>query len=260
VSGALNWFVYAYQEIARWRANVERLSTFAEVIDATEKDLERSKIQVVPGPTSTLRLTDLLLKTADGRTLIDTMNAVVTAGERLVITGPSGAGKTVLLRAIAGVWPFGTGRIDVPAGARMFFVPQWPYLPIGSLRAAVSYPSPEGTFADDRIGEVLRRLELDQLAERLDDTASWDQRLSPHEQQRLALARVLLNQPEWLFLDRATSALDDQTATRVYGLLAERLPHATVISVALRPVLVARHTRCWTIAPRDHGPSSLQVS
>jgi putative ATP-binding cassette transporter len=260
VSGALNWFVYGYQEIARWRANVERLSTFAEVIDATEKDLERSKIKVVPGATSTLRLTDLRLTTADGETLIDTMNAAVMAGERLAITGPSGAGKTVLLRAIAGVWPFGSGRIDLPAGARMLFVPQWPYLPIGSLRAAVSYPSPEGTFADERIGEVLRRLELDQLAARLDDTASWDQRLSPHEQQRIAVARALLNEPEWLFLDKATSALDEQMEKRVYGLLAERLPHATLISVAQRPVIVAHHTRCWTIAPQDHGPSSLQMS
>ena len=167
VSGALSWFVYAYQEIARWRANVERLSTFTEAMDETEQDLERSNLRVVSAEAPILRLVDLSLEAPDGRVLIDVASATVSAGERVAITGPSGAGKTILLRAIAGIWPFGKGRIDVPARARMLFIPQWPYLPIGPLRIAVSYPAPEGTFPDVRIREVLRLLGLDRLSTRL---------------------------------------------------------------------------------------------
>jgi len=260
VSGALNWFVNAYQEIARWRANVERLSTFAEVIDATAKDLERSDLRVVPVETPVLRLVDLKLETSDGRVLIDGASAAVNAGERVVITGPSGAGKTTLLRAIAGIWPFGRGRIDVPAGVHTLFVPQWPYLPLGSLRTILSYPAPEGTFPDTRIHEVLRLLGLDHLTTRLDDTAQWDQQLSPHEQQRLAIARVLLNEPEWVFLDKVTSSLDDEAEKRAYTLLAERLPRMTVISVAQRPEVAAFHSRRWTIVPNPVGTASFEVA
>jgi vitamin B12/bleomycin/antimicrobial peptide transport system ATP-binding/permease protein len=260
VSGALNWFVYAYQEIARWRANVERLSTFEEAMDATAKDLERSDIRVVPVEAPALRLVDLKIEASDGHLLIDAANATVKAGERVAITGPSGVGKTTLLRTIAGIWPFGQGRIDVPAHARTLFVPQLPYLPVGSLRAAVSYPAPEGTFPDTRIREVLRLLGLDHLTTRLDDTAPWDQQLSPHEQQRLGIVRVLLNEPEWVFLDKATSSLDEEMERRTYALLAERLPRTTVISVANRPEVAAYHAHRWTITPNAVGTASLQVA
>lgn len=259
VSGALNWFVYAHQEVARWRANVEPLSMFAEVLDAIDQDLKRSQIRVVAAETPALRLTDLRLQTDDGGTLVDAANASVEAGERVAITRPPGSGKTILLRAIAGMWPFGVGRIEVPAPNRTLFVPQRPYFPAGTLRAAVSYPAPEGTFPDERIGEALRALGLDPLTARLDDRAPWDQQLSPHEQQRLAIACVLLNEPEWLFLDKATSELDEESERRVYELLAARLPHTTVISVAHRPA-AAYHARRWTIVPKEHGPPSLQAA
>jgi putative ATP-binding cassette transporter len=260
VSGALTWFVYAYQEIARWRANIERLSTFTEVMDETDRDLQRSHIRIAPAETPALRLADLKLQTCDGHPLIDAVSAAVKAGERVAITGPSGSGKTILLRAIAGLWPFGSGRIDVPAHARMLFVPQHPYLPLGSLRTVISYPAPEGTFSDARIREVLGLLGLERLATRLDDTLPWDQQLSPHEQQRLAMARVLLNEPDWVFLDKATSALDEELEKRVYALLAERLPHMTVITVVQRPEVAAYHDRRWTIAPNAHGTASLQAA
>ena len=260
VSGALSWFVFAYQEIARWRANVERLSGFTEVMDATAVELSHTGIRVVHGRASILHLAQLRLDGPDGATLVDAGNGTVKAGERVAITGPSGAGKTVLLRAIAGIWPFGSGRIDVPAGARMLFVPQWPYLPVGSLRAVVSYPSPEGTFSDDRIREVLGFLGLAQLGAQLDESRAWDQRLSPHEQQRIAMARVFLNEPDWVFLDKTTSALDEDMEKRVYDLLQARLPGATVISVAHRPAVAAYHDRRWTITPNAHGASSLQAA
>jgi putative ATP-binding cassette transporter len=250
VSGSLAWFVYAYQEIARWRANVERLSTFSEVMDATARDLAAADIRVVQGTGDDLHLESLRIEEPNGRVLLDGATASIHAGERLAITGPSGTGKTLLIRAIAGIWPFGEGRIELPR-ARLLFVNQRAHLPIGTLRAAASYPAPEGTFPDERIAEVLRLLGLDNLAGRLGDNEQWQQLLSPHEQQRVALARALLHEPDWLFLDKSTSALDEAMEEHVYHLLAERLPHTTVVSVAHRPGVEKYHQRRWVLAPGD---------
>jgi putative ATP-binding cassette transporter len=229
-------------------------------MEATDAEVSRQAIQLAPSKTPVLRLIDLGLTTPAGRKLIEHANATVTSGERVAITGPSGAGKTTLLRAIAGIWPFGSGRIDLPDQSGVLFVPQWPYLPYATLRAVVSYPAPEGSFADGSIRELLGLLALDHLANRLDETQLWDQQLSPHEQQRLAIVRVLLNEPQWVFLDKATSAVDEEMEKRIYDLLAERLPHATLISVAQRPSLAEQHDRRWTIAPKDHGPSVLEAT
>ena len=164
----------------------------------------------------------------------------------------SGSGKTMLLRAIAGIWPFGSGTIELPSRARTLFLPQWPYLPLGTLRAAASFPSPEGAFPDERIREALGALGLASLEGHLDEVGQWEQQLSPHEQQRLALARVLLHEPDWMFLDKVTSTLDEETERRVYDLLAKRLPRATVVSVIQRPV-EGYHERRWTLAPGAGG-------
>jgi putative ATP-binding cassette transporter len=258
VSGALIWFVNAYQEIARWRANIERLAAFAEVMDATEREFATPRIDVVTGRTAELRLADLRLESPDGTVVIDHASATVRPGDRVAVTGASGSGKTLLLRAIAGIWPFGSGRVELPVRDRVLFVPERPYLPLGSLRAAASFPAPEGTFADERIGEVLRLLGLGHLEGRLGAVEAWDQELSDHEKQRLAFVRVLLHEPEWLFLDKATSALDEATERRIYELLGQRLPHATVITAAHRPAVVSYHTRRWTITPEEGGPGRLQ--
>jgi putative ATP-binding cassette transporter len=260
VSGALNWFVYAYQEIARWRANAERLDGFAAAMAATARDLERAGVEVAPAEGGALRLADLRLVDPSGNVLFEHANATAEPGARVAITGPSGSGKTFLLRAMAGIWPFGSGRIELPTRARMLFVSQRPYIPVASLRAAVSYPAPEGQFTDPRIRDALGLLGLADLATRLDDVDTWDQVLSGHEQQRLAMARALLNEPEWLFLDEATSELDEPTEKRIYEILAERLPHTAVISIAKRPAVEAFHGGHWTLAPRDGGPSALQVA
>jgi putative ATP-binding cassette transporter len=260
VSGALTWFVNAYQEIARWRANIERLEGFADIMEATAEEVERAGIRVVPVEGGVLRLSDLRIEEPDGRVLLDGASASVSSGERVAVMGPSGSGKTILVRTIAGLWPFGRGRIEVPAGARMHFAPQQPYFPMGSLRAAVSFPSPAGAFPDERVHEVLRLLGLGPLAARLDVTEAWELRLSPHEQQRLALARVLLHEPDWIVLDKATSALDEEMEKRVYELLAERLPRATVVSVVHRPEVARYHTRRWSLAPGEDGRVVLRAA
>jgi putative ATP-binding cassette transporter len=259
VSGALAWFVSAYQEIAHWRANIERLSTFSDVMDTTARQLDHAGIRRVSIDAAELRLDDLRIEEPDGRVLLDGATATVRAGDRIAVTGPSGTGKTLLIRAIAGIWPFGAGRIDVPAHARTLFVTQWPYLPMGSLRAAASYPSPDGAFPDERIHEVLRLVGLERFETRLGDVEQWDQLLSPHEQQRLALVRVLLHEPDWLFLDKATSALDEQAEKQAYDLLAQRLPQATVISIAHRPTVAAYHARHWMLASVE-GRISLEAA
>ena len=251
VSGALGWFVFAYQEIARWRANVARLTGLSEMLSDTERRFAASSLAVAPTGSAALDLEGLRLEEPNGRVLVVDATARIEPGDRVAITGPSGTGKTLLLRAIAGVWPFGAGRIEVPAGARMMFVPQLPYVPLGTLRAAAAYPAAAHEIPEERIRETLRLLGLQRLEESLDDVAAWDQLLSPHEQQRLALARVLLHAPDWVFLDKATSALDEDSERAAYALLAERLPAATVVSIAHRAGVQQYHTRHWTLAPSE---------
>jgi putative ATP-binding cassette transporter len=250
--------VNAYQEIAAWRASIERLLSFTDAIDATRARLERpGGVRVEPGDSDALRLSELHLELPSGRPLLDARTASIAPGEHVVVVGPSGAGQTTLLRAIAGHWPFGSGRVELPAGARTLFLSQQPYLPIATLRDAVSYPDVEGTFSDEKIREVLALFGLDELAEKLDLIDHWEKRLSGGEQQRLALARVLLHEPGWVFLDDATSALDEETERRAYATLEERLPHATVVSIAHRPAVERYHARRWTLVRRREGPAQL---
>ena len=257
VAGGLAWFVNAYQEIARWRANIERLTSFSDALDDTERAFASGGIRVEAGDPATLRLRDLRVEAPRGQLLLDGANATARAGQRIALSGPQGSGRTVLMRALAGIWPFGAGRIEAPPRDNMLFLAQKPYLPIGTLRAALSYPSAPGTFPDDRIAEALGVFGIAKLAARLDDEEPWEQQLSLHEQQRVALARVLLHEPAWILLDEATSDLDEATESKAYAVLDERLPQSTLVAVAERAGVLPYLPQRWTLEPGADGRVAL---
>ncbi len=261
VAGALAWFVYAYQEIAQWRASIERLSSFADVIDATHADLARADgIHVATADGPALRLRDVRLTLPDGRVLLESANATIEAGQKLAVIGTAGVGKTTLFRAIAGLWSFGSGTIEMPAQARTLFLPERPYLPIGTLRDLVCYPSKSESFEDTAIRDALEALGLERLAAQLDSEVDWDNQLSGDEQQRLGVARALLHQPDWIFMDDATAALDEAVEKRVYELLAARLPRATVVAMTRRPAAAQYLATRWTLVADDAGVATLETA
>jgi putative ATP-binding cassette transporter len=184
----------------------------------------------------------------NGTPLVAADSFAIRGNERTLITGPSGAGKSTLFRAIAGIWPFGSGTIAIPANTTLMMLPQRPYFPVGSLQAAVTYPAEAGAFNSDRVSDVLVSVGLPQLATRLDEEAHWNRMLSLGEQQRLGLARALLHAPQYLFLDEATASLDEASEARLYKLIEERLPATTIISIGHRSTLEAFHQRNVVLA------------
>jgi putative ATP-binding cassette transporter len=193
-----------------------------------------------------------------GRTILSSASIEFEPGSRVLLAGPSGSGKSTLFRALAGIWPFGTGGVHIPAGARLLFLPQKPYIPVTSLREAVSFPA-DSVFPDKEIEEALRLCKLEPFIGRLDEVRNWSLSMSGGEQQRLAFARALLNKPDWLFLDEATASLDEATETQLYSLLAQRLPQATLISIAHRPALAAFHGKKFVLEPDGEGARLVTV-
>ena len=179
----------------------------------------------------------------------------LTAGHSVVVTGRSGSGKSTLFRTIAGIWPFGAGRIAIPANA--FFMPQLPYIPLGSLRHVISYPRAAAAYTPAEIAQALTDAGLPALADQLDSDENWAQRLSPGEKQRVALARALLAKPDWIFLDEATASLDPKAETALYHILRQRLPHATLVSIAHRPSVAALHDTRLDLQRTDTRPGVL---
>ena len=259
VSGALSWFVDAYQEIAAWRASIERLATFREMLDETQAEIEGPEvIHVEPTAEPTLRLIDLTLQQPGGAVLAGGLSGAVASGERVAVLGPPGLVKTTLFRAIASIWPFGHGRIEMPSTAHPVFLAHQPYLPVGTLREAVSYPADAGTFPDAAIREALELFDLHALVDRLDESEPWDQQLSGDEQQRLVFARVLLHQPNWVVMDDATAVLNDGMERHVYEVLGRRLPGATVVSITNRPSIAQYHQRQWELKLDGRGEATMQ--
>lgn len=260
-SAALAWFVTAYQEIAQWRASIERLATFLDAMDDARVHVaEHPGIRVSEAATPVLRLDRVQIETPDGQVLLEPATAEVHPGERIAIIGPAGSGKTTLFRAMAGIWPFGAGRIDMPKGARTMFLTQQPYLPLGTLREAITYPSLGTAIPDANVREILAYVGLQRLLPRLDRVEAWDKVLSGDERQRLLFARVLAHEPDWIFSDDATASLDEAMEQRVYDIVCARLPKATLLSISQRPHVVSMHERRWMLVPRPNGAFALQTS
>lgn len=258
VQGALSWFIEAYTSFAEWRASAERLITFQRAMQRAIDQREDGAVTVEDANAARLEIRNLALALPNAQPLLEQSSLTIAPGERVLFTGPSGSGKSTLFRAIAGIWPFAKGLIRRPAGPTLF-LPQRPYLPIGSLRNAVTFPAGPGRFTDEAIREALIACGLPQLADRLDDDQHWALQLSPGEQQRLAFARALLLEPAWLYLDEATAALDEATEERMYRLLQDRLPGTALISIGHRPTLRRFHERRFDLRSAGIGPARLEM-
>jgi putative ATP-binding cassette transporter len=245
VQGALSYFVTAYQAIAEFQAVVTRLSGFERAIEtARAAALAPPVIEVVAREASpAIAIDHLSVRLPHGEPLLNAEHLALNAGDRVLVSGPSGAGKSTLFRAIAGIWPFGSGKVSVPIEAKVMLVPQRPYFPLTTLAGAITYPAKVGTFDEARLVDALTAVGLSRLAPRLAEEAHWNRMLSVGEQQRLAIARALLYAPDYLLLDEATAALDEPAEAMLYRLLQERLPGTAIISIGHRSTLGAFHRR-----------------
>jgi putative ATP-binding cassette transporter len=259
VQTALSFFVSIYRTMAEWRAVVARLDGFEMAIASAAKlATAASSINVVSSTGSDkIDLKQLLVRLPNGTPLVSADNFSIRRNERTLVTGPSGAGKSTLFRAIAGVWPFGSGSIAIPAKAKLMMLPQRPYFPVGSLKAAIVYPAEASAFSSDQVRDVLVSVGLPQLASRLEEEGHWNRMLSLGEQQRLGLARALLHAPQYLFLDEATASLDEASEAALYRLLQEKLPATTIVSIGHRSTLEAFHQR-KVVLTRDGEQFALQ--
>jgi len=244
VQDSLSFFVSAYRTLAEWRAVVARLEGFeTSIANAENLTADPASIHSKPAIGTEIALPQLLVKLPNGAPLVSADHVSFRPGERTLVTGPSGAGKSTLFRAVAGIWPYGSGAVEIPANATLMMLPQRPYLPIGSLHAAVVYPSEAAQYDAKRVRDVLAAVGLPELAARLDEEAHWNRMLSLGEQQRLGIARALLHAPQFLFLDEATASLDEPSEAALYKLIAEKLPQTTVVSIGHRSTLGAFHQR-----------------
>ena len=240
VQDAMSFFVNSYTSLAQWTAVVKRLTGFTEHM--TRVDAVKSQADISSGRED-LGIEGLNLVLPGGEVLLEQLTLKFSPGERILITGESGAGKSTLLRSLAGIWPFSNGRLQLPEPQDCLFLPQRPYLPLGSLRRALLYPKTAASVSEGEIREILQLCQLDKFDSRLDEMADWSRILSLGEQQRLAFARILLVKPQWIFMDEASSALDEPMEKYLYELLQARLPKSSIISIGHRSTLLAQHER-----------------
>ena len=245
VQTALSYFVSAYRSIAEYQAVVARLEGFENAIEAGRAAaLTPPAIEVLPQTgTEAITVDHLAVQLPKGEPLLNAEHLSFSSGDQVLVTGPSGAGKSTLFRAIAGIWPFGSGQVTVPTDAKVMLVPQRPYFPVATLAATITYPARAGTFDEGHLADVLTAVGLPQLVGRLNEEAHWNRMLSLGEQQRLAVARALLYAPDYLLLDEATASLDEPAEAQLYRVLQERLKGAAIISIGHRSTLAAFHRR-----------------
>ena len=255
VQAAFNWLVDNYPRLSDWTASARRVASLEVSLDALEAAetggvgrINRSK-----GEGAALRLRNLSVMLDDGKAVVNDAEVAIMPGEKVLVAGESGTGKSTLVRAIAGLWPWGEGDIEVQREANLFLLPQRPYVPIGTLRRAANYPEPAESRSVEEIAKAFEKVGLGHLAERLEEEGPWDQTLSGGEKQRLAFARIFLHRPDIIVLDEATSALDPRSQDRLMALLSKELEKSTVVSVGHRPELEAFHSRKIILEHRPGG-------
>ena len=255
VQWALSWLIDNFPRFADWRASTDRVVHLHHALHDLEDHVERpdgEHIEVTRGEGERLVLREVGLSRPDGEALVAEAEVEIQPGERVLIRGQSGSGKSTIMRAVAGVWPWGRGAVELPKG-RIAFMPQKPYFPLGTLREAMLYPEKPDGVDDEDLRQALHKVGLDHLRGRLDEEQRWDHILSGGEQQRVAFARVLIQKPRWVFMDEATSALDEAGQDNIMRLLAEELPESAVVSIGHRPGLEAFHTRELVLEPGEDG-------
>lgn len=254
VQQALRWFVDHYAKIAEWHAALHRVSVFHEALRTLDDVAEdETRIELADHPTGWLAFENVAVLLADGSVIIKDASAEIRPGERVLIVGESGSGKSTLFRAIAGLWPWGTGKIMLPPRETMMFMPQRPYLPLGTLRAAVTYPAAPDAFSGEAIVAALERVGLAEFVPVLDHEERWDRSMSIGQQQRLAFARLFLHAPRWVFLDEATAALDEESQSRVMSLFDRELVDTALVSIGHRPGLERFHARTMELVTSTSG-------
>ncbi|MDO9199316.1 MAG: ABC transporter ATP-binding protein/permease [Rhodoferax sp.] len=253
VQGSLSWFVDSYSSLASWRATTDRLTSFEESFKALAHD----PVALTATDSVALETNNLTVALPTGTVLLAGAALRAEPGDSVLLQGPSGSGKSTLFRTFAGIWPFASGAIARPADA--MFIPQRPYFPNGPLRDALAYPEAPATYTDAQLRQALTEALLPQLGEQLDQADAWSQKLSGGEQQRLAIARVLLKKPKWVFADEATSALDEASETSIYKRLLTLVHSAqgAIISIAHRPTVAAFHTQRWELEKLPEGAPAL---
>jgi putative ATP-binding cassette transporter len=257
VQGAFNWLVDNYPRLADWTASARRAASLMVSLDALERAESGDGVGRITrsddGEGAALRLRDLSVTLDDGTAVVDDTDVAIMPGERVLVAGESGTGKSTLVRAIAGLWPWGEGCIEVQKGAKLVLLPQRPYIPIGTLRRAATYPDASDSRSVKEVAEAFKRVGLEHLVDRIDDEAPWDQTLSGGEKQRLAFARIFLHNPDILVLDEATAALDPESQDKLMELLSRQPEHTTLISVGHRPELETFHNRKIVLERRRGG-------
>jgi putative ATP-binding cassette transporter len=261
VQTAFNWLVDNYPKLADWTASAHRVASLEMSLDALERAESGegvSRVTIAEGdePDVAIRLRDLSVTLDDGTAVVGDTDVAIAPGERVLVMGESGTGKSTLVRAIAGLWPWGDGRIEIQKDAKLMLLPQRPYIPIGTLRRAATYPDAADTRSVAQVAEAFERVGLGHLVKRIDEEAPWDQTLSGGEKQRLAFARIFLHQPDIIVLDEATAALDPESQDALMALLSDEPEHLTLISVAHRPELEAFHSR-KIVLERRRGKAKL---
>jgi putative ATP-binding cassette transporter len=262
VQVALNWLTDNAVRLADWFASSHRVGRLTEAIDALEASLgpigDGDAVNIGRSPDENIHLRDVSIALHDGELMIEGADAIIHPGDKVLIKGDSGTGKSTLIRAMAGLWPWGKGDILLPEGATVTFIPQQPYFPLGRLRDAILFPHPVANVPDQRIKDMLVRCGLEHLIERLDDTTVWGSVLSGGEQQRLAFARVLVAPPDILIMDEPTASLDELSQFKLLEHMRELLPHTMVIHAGHRPGIERFHNReIQLIRKTSGGPATM---